>query len=68
MADREPRAPLHDRDPIAFAKRQLRRRFQADRVRAARLIMQEINQSIARCEALEAAALHAPDASPVETS
>lgn len=51
----EPRAPKHERDPVAFAREQLHRRHQADRLKAARMVMQEINESIARCEALEAA-------------
>jgi hypothetical protein len=49
----EPRVDLADRDPVAFAKRQLRRRFQADRVKAVKMVTQEVLESIARCEALE---------------
>ncbi len=47
--------PKADRDPVAWARRELKRHHSADKLKAARMVMQEIQASIARCEALESA-------------
>lgn len=56
--EREPLAPLHERNEFAYTARLFKQRFRGDRAKAARLIAQEIAESIARCEALEAAVVN----------